>query len=85
MEWLCDSISDISILLHPSNFTLPYYKLSRYYVNFGFELYLINSFFLFPIDQFSFVTKLPTVLWFCRTYGFILTVKDLSPNIGVLW
>ncbi|KAL0290609.1 UNVERIFIED_CONTAM: Phosphatidylinositol glycan anchor biosynthesis class U protein [Sesamum calycinum] len=26
-------------------------------------------------------------LWemFKRTYGFILTVKDLSPNIGVLW
>ncbi|GJM92220.1 hypothetical protein PR202_ga08662 [Eleusine coracana subsp. coracana] len=22
---------------------------------------------------------------YCRTYGFILTVKDLSPNIGVLW
>lgn len=22
---------------------------------------------------------------FCRTYGFILTVPDLSPNIGVLW
>lgn len=21
----------------------------------------------------------------CRTYGFILTVEDLSPNIGVLW
>ena len=69
------------ILLCP----ITIYKLSRYYVNFGFELYLINSFFLFPIDQFSFVTKLPTVLWFCRTYGFILTVKDLSPNIGVLW
>lgn len=21
----------------------------------------------------------------CRTYGFILTIQDLSPNIGVLW
>lgn len=23
--------------------------------------------------------------WFFSTYGFILTVEDLSPNIGVLW
>ncbi|PNX57086.1 phosphatidylinositol glycan anchor biosynthesis class U, partial [Trifolium pratense] len=21
----------------------------------------------------------------CRTYGFILTIQDLSPNIGVFW
>lgn len=62
-----------------------YQELSRYHANFCFELHLVNSFFLFPIDQFSFVTELPTVLWFCRTYGFVLTVKDLSPNIGVLW
>lgn len=25
------------------------------------------------------------VFQICRTHGFILTVQDLSPNIGVLW
>ncbi|KAK4758404.1 hypothetical protein SAY87_019705 [Trapa incisa] len=31
------------------------------------------------------IRKMYNVIWLCRTYGFILTVEDLSPNIGVLW
>lgn len=41
--------------------------------------------FSFPINLFCLSPDYTWCAVVCRTYGFILTVKDLSPNIGVLW
>ncbi|KAF3772367.1 Phosphatidylinositol glycan anchor biosynthesis class U protein [Nymphaea thermarum] len=59
-----------------------YGGLSEMFKNCGWDIYLSNIHAISTI--YSNALTFDPGLWICRTYGFILTVSDLSPNAGVL-